>query len=174
MEGNQIEKKPKPHMECINLLTALLVSYPQIGRILIEPEETILVEYTIDKILPEDEISKLNFLIDESLKTYYYLENISAKKVELKIEIKELATFVYITRDIASFSHGELKLINTLVNELFGDLLILDKDKIPVVDNTVLAQLDLIDSMIGSLKINPVNEKMIGVRESGRVIVFNK
>lgn len=174
MEGNQIEKKQQPHMECINLLTALLVSYPQIGKISIEPKETILIEYTVDKILPDEEIKKLEFLIDESLKTYHYLENVAVRKVGLDIKVEESATFIYLVRDIASFSHGELKLINTLVNELFGELLILDSDKIPVVDNTILAQIDLIDSMIGSLKINPVNEKMIGVRESGRVIVFNK
>ena len=55
-----------------------------------------------------------------------------------------------------TFSHGELRLINTLINEEFGELLIMDTDKIPMIDSTMLAQMDLIDTMFASLKINPV------------------
>ena len=50
----------------------------------------------------------------------------------------------------------------------------MDTDKIPMIDSTMLAQMDLIDTMFASLKINPVVEKMKGIREAGRVIVFNK
>ena len=37
----------------------------------------------------------------------------------------------------------------------------------------IIREMDLIDTMFASLKINPVVEKMIGIREAGRVIVFN-
>ena len=93
---------------------------------------------------------------------------------EVKINIEEKATFITIKRDMKTFSHGELRLINTLINEEFGELLIMDTDKIPMIDSTMLTQMDLIDTMFASLKINPVVEKMIGIREAGRVIVFNK
>ena len=36
------------------------------------------------------------------------------------------------------------------------------------------AQAEIIDNMIGNLKINRVTDRMIGVREEGRVMVFNK
>ena len=47
-------------------------------------------------------------------------------------------------------------------------------DYVPLVNTSVLTQLELIDTMLGSLKINPVEEKMVGIRENGRVIVYNK
>lgn len=78
---------------------------------------------------------------------------------EVKINIEEKATFITIKRDMKTFSHGELRLINTLINEEFGELLIMDTDKIPMIDSTMLAQMDLIDTMFASLKINPVVEK---------------
>ena len=93
---------------------------------------------------------------------------------EVKINIEEKSYFYNDKKRYETFSHGELRLINTLINEEFGELLIMDTDKIPMIDSTMLAQMDLIDTMFASLKINPVVEKMIGIREAGRVIVFNK
>ena len=107
-------------------------------------------------------------------KYYHYLEKTQVGCDEVKVNIEEKATFITIKRDMKTFSHGELRLINTLINEEFGELLIMDTDKIPMIDSTMLAQMDLIDTMFASLKINPVVEKMIGIREAGRVIVFNK
>ena len=122
----------------------------------------------------DEEIEKTRTLLEECLKSYHYLEKTQVECDEVKINIEEKATFITIKRDMKTFSHGELRLINTLINEEFGELLIMDTDKIPMIDSTMLAQMDLIDTMFASLKINPVVEKMIGIREAGRVIVFNK
>lgn len=174
MQINKTKDEKKPNMDCVNLLTSVLIYYPEISKISIEPDEKIYINYIIQKILTDEEIEKTRTLLEECLKSYHYLEKTQVECDEVKINIEEKATFITIKRDMKTFSHGELRLINTLINEEFGELLIMDTDKIPMIDSTMLAQMDLIDTMFASLKINPVVEKMIGIREAGRVIVFNK
>lgn len=174
MQITKTKDEKKPNMDCVNLLTSVLIYYPEISKISIEPDEKIYINYIIQKILTDAEIEKTRTLLEECLKSYHYLEKTQVECDEVKINIEEKATFITIKRDMKTFSHGELRLINTLINEEFGELLIMDTDKIPMIDSTMLAQMDLIDTMFASLKINPVVEKMIGIREAGRVIVFNK
>ena len=174
MQITKTKDEIKPNMYCFNLLTSVLIYYPEISKISIEPDEKIYINYIIQKILTDEEIEKTRTLLEECLKSYHYLEKTQVECDEVKINIEEKATFITIKRDMKTFSHGELRLINTLINEEFGELLIMDTDKIPMIDSTMLAQMDLIDTMFASLKINPVVEKMIGIREAGRVIVFNK
>lgn len=174
MQITKTKDEKKPNMDCVNLLTSVLMYYPEISKISIEPDEKIYINYIIQKILTDEEIEKTRTLLEECLKSYHYLEKTQVECDEVKINIEEKATFITIKRDMKTFSHGELRLINTLINEEFGELLIMDTDKIPMIDSTMLAQMDLIDTMFASLKINPVVEKMIGIREAGRVIVFNK
>lgn len=174
MQITKTKDEKKPNMDCVNLLTSVLIYYPEISKISIEPDEKIYINYIIQKILTDEEIEKTRTLLEECLKSYHYLEKTQVECDEVKVNIEEKATFITIKRDMKTFSHGELRLINTLINEEFGELLIMDIDKIPMIDSTMLAQMDLIDTMFASLKINPVVEKMIGIREAGRVIVFNK
>ena len=174
MQITKTKDEKKPNMDCVKLLTSVLIYYPEISKISIEPDEKIYINYIIQKILTDEEIEKTRTLLEECLKSYHYLEKTQVECDEVKINIEEKATFITIKRDMKTFSHGELRLINTLINEEFGELLIMDTDKIPMIDSTMLAQMDLIDTMFASLKINPVVEKMIGIREAGRVIVFNK
>lgn len=174
MQITKTKDEKKPNMDCVNLLTSVLIYYPEISKISIEPDEKIYINYIIQKILTDEEIEKTRTLLEECLKSYHYLEKTQVECDEVKVNIEEKVTFITIKRDMKTFSHGELRLINTLINEEFGELLIMDTDKIPMIDSTMLAQMDLIDTMFASLKINPVVEKMIGIREAGRVIVFNK
>ena len=174
MQITKTKDEKKPNMDCVNLLTSVLIYYPEISKISIEPDEKIYINYIIQKILTDEEIEKTRTLLEECLKSYHYLEKTQVECDEVKVNIEEKATFITIKRDMKTFSHGELRLINTLINEEFGELLIMDTDKIPMIDSTMLPQMDLIDTMFASLKINPVVEKMIGIREAGRVIVFNK
>ena len=174
MQITKTKDVKKPNMDCVNLLTSVLIYYPEISKISIEPDEKIYINYIIQKILTDEKIEKTRTLLEECLKSYHYLEKTQVECDEVKINIEEKATFITIKRNMKTFSHGELRLINTLINEEFGELLIMDTDKIPMIDSTMLAQMDLIDTMFASLKINPVVEKMIGIREAGRVIVFNK
>lgn len=171
----KIKQQKKPNMDCINLLTSILLCYPEISEISVEPEnEEVYISYTINEILDDKKLMQTKDFLQDSILTYQYLENLVPEKNDVMLEVKEKATFINIIRDVKTFSHGELRLLNEIIKDEFGKKLINEPDYIPIVNTSALAQLELIDTMLGSLKINPVEEKMVGIRENGRVIVYNK
>lgn len=175
MRIKKLEQNKKPNMDCINLLTSILICYPEISIISFEPEdEKVYLNYTINKILDESEIQQCKDLLLDSLLAYQYLEKLNPEVNEIELEIQEKVTFVNIRRDVKTFSHAELRLLNELLKEKYTDFLMSESERVPVVDPMILAQSEMIDSMLGSIKINPVMEHMVGIREDGRVIVYNK
>lgn len=169
------EQDKKPNMDCINLLTSILICYPEISIITFEPEaEEVHLNYTVNKSMSEAERTNLkNFFID-SMEAYYYLEGTEPQIIRISLTVHDKITFIDVERDVKTFSHGEIRLFSELLKEKFGDSVGDESDRVPLIDSSVLAQSELIDTMLGSIKINPVSEKMIGIREDGRVIVYNK
>ncbi len=180
LKSKKSEQDKKPNMDCINLLTSILVSYPEISVISFEPNnEEIHIKYTLNKPLNDDERRQAREFLMDSLMTYQYLENVTAQVNEVDLEIQEKMTLIDVKRDVKSFLHGEIKLFSQLLQEKFLDCLMIDgmsedKNRVPLLDPLTMAQTELIDRMLSSLKINPVCEEMVGIREDGRVIVFNR
>lgn len=171
----QLKQQKKPNMDCINLLTSILLCYPEISEISVEPEhEEVYISYTVSEVMSEADLARTKEFLQDSILSYQYLENLVPEKNDIVLEVRENATFINIVRDVKTFSHGELRLLNEIIKDKFAQKLINEPDYMPLVDTGVLTQLELIDTMLGSLKINPVEEKMVGIRENGRVIVYNK
>ncbi|MGL6015477.1 MAG: hypothetical protein ACRCZU_05185 [Selenomonadaceae bacterium] len=72
-----------------------------------------------------------------------------------------------------TISQGEIGLVSTLVREQFAAVLISDLNRDAAEEADVVRE-EVIDRMLGSMKVNRVGERMIGIREEGRVMVFNK
>ncbi len=162
-------------MDCINLLTSILLCYPEISTISFEPEkDEVHLNYTVNKQLSDDERTQSRIFLADSLAAYHYLEGIEPEMCDISLEPQGKVNFVNIRRDVSSFSHGEIRLLSELLQEKFGSSVNEDSGNVPLIDSSVLAQSELIDTMLGSIKINPVDERMVGIREDGRVIVFNK
>ena len=77
-----------------------------------------------------------------------------------------------IYRDIASLSRGEVGLLVSLLKEQFGDIIISDDVRNPDED-LIFMQSEMIDHRIRFLKENKIPESMVGVREEGRVMVYD-
>ena len=64
---------------------------------------------------------------------------------------------------------------STIMRERFEKTLIVDPDSRPDdFEFDLAAHENAIDHMIGTLKVARVTNRMIGIREEGRVLVFNK
>ena len=96
MQITKTKDEKKPNMDCVNLLTSVLIYYPEISKISIEPDEKIYINYIIQKILTDEEIEKTRTLLEECLKSYHYLEKTQVECDEVKINIEEKATFITI------------------------------------------------------------------------------
>ena len=169
------KKQERPNMDCVNLLTSILLCYPEINVISFEPQdEVVFLSYTIERILSDEERKQLKNLLEESLLSYYFLEKIEPELNKIQVEVQEKFTFINMRRDVNTFSHTELKLIGEVIKAKF--LKDMSKDIEPSIlsPDYPIGQLENIDTLLRSLKINPATEHLIGLRQSGRVLVYNK
>lgn len=162
------------NMDGVNLLASILLRYPDIGTISLDPETDLLkITFTLDKRVLSEEFEKFKELLVNSISAYHYLEKIEEAKIKINTEVHENTLFVHILRDMSTVSQNEIKLINTLMNEHFGAAIIRDSIGNTEQDNDGLQE-ELIDHMLGNIKINHVSEHIIGLWEEGCVLVFNK
>lgn len=169
-------KYKRPNMDCINLLTSMLLCYPDLSIIAYEPHrdgDRMYLSYIIEKVISDEECKQLEDFVQESIFAYQFLEKLEAEIIEVKVDIKENATFVNVRRDIKTFFQPELRLISTIVNDkLTKDMPIREKDRLTLAD-MILTQTEKIDTTLASLKLNPPREHMVGVRDDGKVLVYN-
>jgi hypothetical protein len=78
-----------------------------------------------------------------------------------------------IIRDVGSLSRGEIALIIALLREKVIDLLVSDQSEF-LVEEDLLIQEELIENMLENMKREYDSHSLIGIREDGRVLVFNK
>jgi hypothetical protein len=121
-----------------------------------------------------EEFNKFKELLENSISAYHYLEEIKNAKVTISEDVYENTLFLHIVRDMDTVSQSEIKLISTLMNEHFGDAIIKESGVGNTDQDNEGIQEELIDHMLGNVKINHVSEHIIGLWEEGRVLVFNK
>lgn len=168
------EKVNKLNMDGVNLLVSILVCYPEIGTLSFEPsDESLKMTFALGKATDNEGLQKFKNFVERSVQTYYVLERIKKASIDIRMTKHEDIVFLNIIRDIKTLSKGEIALITTLVREEFGSNLVADINPMAS-DEECIVQDDFIDNMIGNLIVNHNVEKLIGIREEGRVMVFNK
>jgi hypothetical protein len=168
------KQSKKPNLDAINLLVSILVCFPEIGTVSFEPEDDSLnLTFVLDKVPKPDELAATQEFIKDSIMTYHLLEGFSQAKIAIHLDAEDEISFLHIVRDVVTLSQGEISLISTLMREHYGQVLISDVNRDTLEEAEVVRE-EVIDHMIGSMKINHVAERMIGIREEGRVMVFNK
>ncbi len=171
----KFKKTKKPNMDGIHLLVSILVCYPEIATVSFEPQEDALhMSFALREVPTESAFGAAGKFIQDSILTYHHLEGFPGAHIAISLEAQGNTAFLHIVRDVSTLSRGEIRLITTLMQEHFGALLILDQEKEAPDLEADAAQEETIDHMLGNLKINRITDRMVGVREEGRVMVFNK
>lgn len=169
-------RKKKPNMDGIHLLVSILVCYPEIGTVSYEPKEDALhFSFALQETPLRETYEAAGALIRESVLTYHSLEGFSDGRVETFLEAQGHTAFFHVVRDIRTISQGEIGMISALMRERFEKTLIVDPDSRPEdFEFDLAAHENAIDHMIGTLKVAHAANRMIGIREEGRVLVFHK
>ena len=172
----QFGRKKKPNIDGINLLVSILVCYPEIGTISFEPREDALhFSFALQEVPPRQVYEDAGELIRESILTYHSIEGFSDARIEIYLEGQGHTAFFHVVRDIRTISQGEISMIAEIMRERFAETLMIDPASRPdECEFDLAAHENAIDHMIGTLKITRVTNRMIGIREEGRVLVFNK
>lgn len=171
-------KRKKANMDGINLLISILVCYPEIGTVSYEPaREALHFAFALKEVPQRQAYEEVGMLIKESIQSYHCLEGFQDASVEIFLEGQGHTAFFHIIRDVRTISQGEISMLSTIMREHFGSILLMDPENgvSPYeLEQEQEAHEDAIDHMIGNLKLSRTTNRMIGIREEGRVMVFNK
>ncbi|HHV34973.1 MAG TPA: hypothetical protein GXX59_05280 [Syntrophomonadaceae bacterium] len=156
-----------PHIA--NLLTNILIHYPEIATMKLEPKTQVVKFSFYLKNIPQ-KVKKIEQYLQQILQTYYYLENVEATVSSFLFQQLEHFTIMEYQRDIISLSQKEITLIIDLLKEEFGVSLITDEDDLLLVDDMTLHE-ELVNYMLENVK---ANIELIALRDEGKVVVYNK
>lgn len=175
LSGGKKKKRRELDGVGIRLLASVLVCFPEIATLQYEPRHSILkITFTIKTIMQKGEFEKLAGNLAESVKTYHALMGYQAEHIEMSMDIQNDFSFLHINRDLFSVSRGELTLLTEFVAERFGDNLLVDARGRCHMDPDFLAtQEDFLDQMLSNTQSLRLADRLVGIREDDRVVVFD-
>ena len=95
------------------------------------------------------------------------------KEIDINIKKYEELAFINIIRDIKTLSRTEIVLISSIISNSFKEKLVCDKND-ALQEEEILLQEEVMENMLSIMKKNHFSTRLIGIREEGKVIVFNK
>lgn len=159
----------------VNLLISILVRYPEIGTISFEPEKNSLkFTFMLSDKPDEQSFFTLKKLLLNSIKAYHMLEGVRQASSDIQLNnYGANVAIITMIRDVFTLSKGEFAVIISLLRENLKDSLLSDHNE-TMLEEDLLVQEELIDNMLESVKKQGSRQRLIGIREDGRVLVFNK
>ncbi len=169
-----VKRKDSSVSHTANLLTSILLCYPEIATINLDPK-TNLVRFIfyLSTSLAGDAVDVFKERLQQSLKAYYFLVNKEIEVSSFSFQTQDCFTILEFQRDVLTLTQKEIALIIALLQEQFGENLISDEDDDLLVDDLSLHE-ELIGHMLEHTIETSANSRLIALRDEGRVLVFNK
>ncbi len=165
-------KKTEKNMDGIRFIVSMMVCFQEISTAKIDPKTGMLqIAFELKGIPKEEYFGKKAEFIKESIHTYHSLTGFKDARINIKLEGQSIAGFLRIERDMDTLSHDEISLICTLVQEGFDGMLV--TEPLQQDDNGEVAYGELLDNMLTAFRDNHIQERLVGVREAGRVLVYD-
>lgn len=161
----------------VQLIASLLVCYPEIDTVTYEPEDT---EITLDFVVKgstvsHEEMEEFAKLLDESVQTYHDLHGGNPVWLSVDADIHGQRMAVHVKRQLSTMLRGELDLLAQLFQDKFGDKLQADGHNIDVLEPEFSSlQSNLLDQMLDTAQEQRIKERMIGMRDKDKVLVYNR
>ncbi|NLM36811.1 MAG: hypothetical protein GX202_01640 [Firmicutes bacterium] len=157
----------------MSLIVSLLIRYPEIATLKLNPADSSLVfSFILQQKLSVEEKQAFRKELKMSLETLALLDQIEPEIIELSFKRQGALTFLEIKRDIASFSPDELSLTIRIINDRYGDKVVKEEES-EAGEEDLLFQEEMIAHMLEELKEVPQKKELTGIREEGRVLIFN-
>ena len=168
----------EPDRRSVQLMGSMLVRYPEIKTAVYDAKT---YQLTVDlEVKGEGTQQKLQYfanMLIESIKTHRHLEGYrEIPGIEVSANrIGNEAVLVHVARDIRKLSAAEMDLMADLAAECFGKDLQLDPTvEDTMEDRTITDQEQLFDLLLQRVPDFPPEQSLIGYREMGRVVVYNR
>jgi len=167
-------KEGESFSNSMSLIAFLLVRYPEIGSVRFDPDQkTLQFSFILATGLNGEEEECFRDTLSLSLNSISQLQGREPGVINLSYNSGDGLTFVEITRDIDTISHEEISLIIGLIQQFFGEDLLMDQDESLQEEDAVMQE-EMIEHMLEDLKDSRQEKRLIGFREEGRVLIFNR
>ncbi len=167
-------KEGEAFTNSMSLIVSLLVRYASIATISFDPsQKSLQFTFVVARILSQTEFERLAKKLEDSLETAANLNGRSPQLLQVTFSGYDGMTFLEIKRDINSLLPEEIALLTTLVDQEFGGELVREQDDALAEEDQALQE-EMIEHMLEDLKDSRQEKKLIGFREEGRVMVFNR
>lgn len=161
--------------DSINLFTSLLVRYPELCSINYYPQAISLkLTFILRGKLKKSVLAQFSNELKMCICTYLYFEkNVKPKTIKINYVYEPGLTMMVITRDANTLTQKEISLIINLLHCRFDNFLISDGNAV-FAEEDLLEQDDYIKFMLDNLQPSNIKNKIIALREEGRVLVFKQ
>lgn len=160
--------------ESINLLTTLMLYYPELSTINYSPRGKLFkLGFIISNELNKNIINNLSCELSTVLNTYFSL---SGKKKNIYFKLKNTCapgiTIIEIIRDAISLRQKEISLIVGYLRNRFGQDIVSEEIYMP--EHNLIENDQFIASLLEDLCRKDPKSFIIAVREEGRVLIFQR
>jgi len=174
--NTQLEAISDSTANSVSLLISILVRYPEIATVNFVPEGKIL-KFTLmtSSSIPDRVWNDFCCKLLESVEVYASLVHRGTPKVRAERLEYDSVAIVEISRDVATLTQEEISLIIELARCALGSELITERNSDDnEFEEELIYQDEMIETMLDDLRESVQQRKLIGFREEGRVLVFNK
>lgn len=156
------------------LFVSLLLRYPDIGTVKYVPENRALVMSFLLHPAPEPAAYEaFARRLRQSLEAYSYLSGRAIHVLNLRRVDHATCAVIEATRDVDTLTQEELSLIVSLIREEFGRHLVTDRFD-PLPEEELQVQDEIIGHMLDDVRRVSALGNLVGFREGGRVLLFNR
>ena len=167
-------KEGESFTNSMSLIVSLLVRYPNFATIGLDPEQkSIQFTFVVARSLAPPEFALFERKVRQSLEAHAELSGRTAYLIELKMSQQDGLSFLEIKRDIDSLLPEEISLLTALIDQEFDGELVCDQEETLEEEDRAIQE-EMIERMLEDLRDSRQEKKLIGFREEGRVMVFNR
>jgi hypothetical protein len=172
----QLEAISDSTANSVSLLISILVRYPEIATVNFVPEGKILKFTFMTSSSISDRLwNAFCHKLFESVEVYASLVHRGTPRVKAERLEFDSVSIVEISRDVATLTQEEISLIIELARYALGSELISEgNSEEGEFEEELVYQDEMIETMLDDLRESVQQRKLIGFREEGRVLVFNK
>ncbi|NLW56100.1 MAG: hypothetical protein GX050_05710 [Firmicutes bacterium] len=166
-------KEGESFTSSMSLIVSLLIRYPEIATLKLIPEEQIFqFGFIFKRKFTPEEKKAFQEELELSLKALTELNRYHPKIMKFTFKRLKNFSFLEIKRDIASLSQDEISLITRIINHKYQGEIIKDAED-SMGEEELIFQEEMIDHMLEDIKDSQQDKELIGIREEGRVMLFN-
>ena len=159
----------------VSLLVSILIRYPEISTVTYDPEiHSLKFCFMISSAFGREEFDsfKDDFLLN--LMVYWDVIRVDeTKTIDISCDNLDKMMRIEVCRDLSTLTAEEISLMVGIVTQRFGDNLVKDRcEDLP--EEYVFVHEEMIRNLLADVTDASQEKKLIGFREEGRVMVFNR